>query len=127
MFVHRKPFQPSLMFVGKARSLPESGVLFGCSTQVGYSLTHKHQSRLERLARDKHSSLLRTFVNYGRKKFYNVDPMGPNVIKLFTVVIYRHSMVIQSFCVIKQHYLGNYCRMAVNDHRNNYNIVLTLE
>jgi hypothetical protein len=30
---------------------------------------------------------------------------GPNVIKLFTAVIYRHSMVILSFCVIKQHYL----------------------
>jgi hypothetical protein len=36
-----------------------------------------------------------------------------NVIKLFTTVIYCHSMVILSFCVIKQHYLGNYCRMAV--------------
>ncbi len=23
---------------------------------------------------DKHSSLLRTFVNYGRKKFYNIGP-----------------------------------------------------
>jgi hypothetical protein len=33
---------------------------------------------------------------------------GPNVIKLFTVVIYRHFMVIPSFCVIKQHYLGNF-------------------
>ncbi len=30
------------------------------------------QTRLERVARDKHSSLLRTFVNYGRKKFYNI-------------------------------------------------------
>ncbi len=39
---------------------------------------------------------------------------GYNVIKLFTAVIYRHSMVVPSFCVIKQHYLGNYCRMAVN-------------
>jgi hypothetical protein len=27
--------------------------------------------RLERLSRDKHSSLLQKFVNYGRKKFYN--------------------------------------------------------
>ncbi len=26
------------------------------------------------LARHKHSSLLRTFVNYGRKKFYNIGP-----------------------------------------------------
>ncbi len=37
-----------------------------------------------------------------------------NVIKLFTVVIYRHSMVILSFCVMKQHYLGHYCGMGVN-------------
>ncbi len=47
----------------------------------------------------------------------------PNVIKLFTAVIYRHSMVIPSFCVIKHHYLGNYCRMVVNYHRNIYNII----
>ena len=43
-------------------------------------------------------------------------PPGPNAIKLFTVVMYRHSMVILSFCVIKQHYLGNDCGMAVNYH-----------
>jgi len=30
-------------------------------------------TRLEKLVRDEHSSLLRTLVNYGRKKFYNVD------------------------------------------------------
>jgi hypothetical protein len=35
-------------------------------------LLHYPQTRLERLARDKHTSLLRTFVNYGRKKFYNI-------------------------------------------------------
>jgi len=29
---------------------------------------------LERLARDKHSSLLRKFVNYYRKKFYSTGP-----------------------------------------------------
>jgi hypothetical protein len=46
-------------------------------------------------------------------KLYKNKP-GANVIKLFTAVIYHHSMVIPSFCVIKQHYLGNYCRMAVN-------------
>jgi hypothetical protein len=28
--------------------------------------------RLEELARDKHSSLLQRFVNYGRKKFYKI-------------------------------------------------------
>jgi len=37
-----------------------------------------------------------------------------NVIKLYSVVIYHHSMVITSFCVIKLNYLGNYRGMAVN-------------
>jgi hypothetical protein len=41
---------------------------------------------------------------------------GTNVIKLFTAAIYRHSMVILSFCVIKQQYLGNYYGMAVYYH-----------
>jgi hypothetical protein len=43
---------------------------------------------------------------------------GANVIKLFTAVIYCHSMVIPSFCVIKLYYLGNYHGMAVNYHSN---------
>ncbi len=34
----------------------------------------KHLTRLERLAKDKHSSLLQAFVNYDRKKFYNIGP-----------------------------------------------------
>ena len=37
-------------------------------------LAHKQQTRLERLARDKHSCLLQKFVTYGRKKFYNIGP-----------------------------------------------------
>jgi hypothetical protein len=41
---------------------------------------------------------------------------GANVIKLFTAVIYCHSMVRPSFCVIKLYYLGNYHGMAVNYH-----------
>jgi hypothetical protein len=45
-----------------------------------------------------------------------------NVIKLFTAVIYNHSTVIPSFCVIKPYYLGNYSGMAVN-----YLSILTLE
>ncbi len=47
------------------------------------------------------------------KSFITLAP-GPNAIKRFTAVSYRHFMVIPSFCVIKQHYLGNYYRMAVN-------------
>jgi hypothetical protein len=36
-------------------------------------LIHKHQTRLECLAKDKHSSLLQTFINYRRKMTYNVE------------------------------------------------------
>jgi hypothetical protein len=32
----------------------------------------------------------------------------------FTMAIYRHSMAILLFCVIKLYYLGNYHGMAVN-------------
>ncbi len=42
-----------------------------CSTRVGSSLSHKHLAMLESLVSEKHSSLLRTLVNYGRKMFYN--------------------------------------------------------
>jgi hypothetical protein len=41
---------------------------------------------------------------------------GANVIKQNTTVIYCHSMVIPSFCVIKLYYLGNYHGMTVNYH-----------
>jgi hypothetical protein len=41
---------------------------------------------------------------------------GANVIKLVTVVIYCHSMLIPSFCDIKLYYLNNYHGMAVNYH-----------
>ncbi len=41
---------------------------------------------------------------------------GANVIKLFTMVIYHHSMVILSICVIKLYYPENYSGMAVNYH-----------
>jgi hypothetical protein len=34
----------------------------------------KKETRLERLARDKHSSFLRKFVNYALKKFYKIGP-----------------------------------------------------
>jgi hypothetical protein len=51
-----------------------------------------------------------------------VQTPGTNVIKLFTMVIYHHSTVIPSFCVIELYYLGNYCGMG-----GNYFGILTLE
>ncbi len=54
----------SIMVVGKARSLTQVGEPKNCFTQVGSILTRKHQTKLERIARDKHSSLLQKFVYF---------------------------------------------------------------
>ncbi len=75
MFVHGKPFQPSLLFVGKAKSLPYGGAPERFFNRVGSCFTKRHYIRLERLLMDKHSSLLRTFVNYGRKFFITLEPV----------------------------------------------------
>jgi len=32
--------------------------------------------RQEKTARDKHSNLLKKFINYDSKKFYNIDPLS---------------------------------------------------
>jgi hypothetical protein len=41
-----RSFKPSLMFVGKAKSLSQSGAPEGCFTRVDFSLTPKHWNRL---------------------------------------------------------------------------------
>ncbi len=55
------------------------------------------------------------------KSFITLAP-GANVIKLFRAVIHHFSIVIQSFFVLKQYYLGNYNGMAVN-----YDGILNIE
>jgi hypothetical protein len=79
------------MFMGKAESLPKSREPESCFTRVGFGLTHEHSTRLARLARDKHSNFLGTFINYGRKKFYKIEATRTNLIKLFSVVVYIFS------------------------------------
>jgi hypothetical protein len=54
-------------------------------TQVGSCLTQKHYIKLQRPPRNKHSSLLRKFVIYGCKKYYNIVPWGQCCIKLLSV------------------------------------------
>ncbi len=48
----------------KAGAYPRVVYLKGASLRVGSRLTLKHHTILERLARDEHSSLLQTIVNY---------------------------------------------------------------
>ncbi len=73
MFVPGKLFQPSQMFAGKAGAYPSEASFSYSTLGCAPDLTDKHLSRLEKLARDKHSSLLRKFVNYGQKIFYTLD------------------------------------------------------
>ncbi len=69
------PFQSSLMFASKAKSLPQSVAPEKCFALVGSDFTLKLQTRLKRLARDRHFSLQQTFINYDCKKFYhNIGP-----------------------------------------------------
>jgi hypothetical protein len=68
------PFQPSLMFVGKA------GV---CSSKALFDVTLK--DGLLALATNlsgTNTSLLRKSVNYGRKKFHNIGPRKRRVPEL---------------------------------------------
>ncbi len=70
MFVPGKPFQYSPMFMCKAKSELNSGAPLGLAP----GLNHNIILGRKRLASDKNSSLLWIFVNYGRKKFYNILP-----------------------------------------------------
>jgi hypothetical protein len=67
MFIPGKPFQSSLMFVGKAGAYPRV----------------KHQLALHAYIRlgCKGSSLLLKFVNYGRKFFYRIGLLSQKVLK----------------------------------------------
>jgi hypothetical protein len=80
----------------------------------------KYWTWLKRFAREKYASIVCLVIKIKAKIL--ILTSGPNVIKLFTAVIYCHSIVILSFCVIKLYYFGNYRGMAVN-----YHGILTLE
>ncbi len=68
VFVPWKPFQAGLMFVGWG----QRPTLEWSTWKVGSGLTRKHQTGLDRLVRDKNSSLLRKVVTYDRKKICNI-------------------------------------------------------
>ncbi len=73
-FVTGKPFKPGLMFVGKSRFYLCEAPFRSSTLGQAPRLTHKHQTRMEEPARNKHSSLLHTWANYSCKK----GPRGHN-------------------------------------------------
>ncbi len=60
------------MFMKKAGANPSEAPKRCSPLGKVLDLTNKHPAKLEKLVRDKHSGFLRTFVNYPRKKFYNI-------------------------------------------------------
>jgi hypothetical protein len=62
------------MFEVKTRSLPKRSTFQFLHSVVSYGLAHEHKTKLERLAKDKHYSLLEKLVNYDHKKLYNIWP-----------------------------------------------------
>jgi hypothetical protein len=72
VFVLHKPFQLNKRFVDKAGAYLRVDH-FECNL-LGLTpgLSYKYWTRLERPTSDKHSSVLRKFVNSGRKKFYSI-------------------------------------------------------
>ncbi len=71
------------------------------------ALTHKQQTKLERLARYKHSSLLRKFVNYEPDKFHNIGPRVQSY-KTFYVCDLR------IFCNRLEYFYGLACTAQYN-------------
>ncbi len=68
--------------------------------------THRHQTRQERLVRDKRSSLLLTFVNYGLEKVYNIGPrptieLWPFAIEIFVCLFHRDNLYDAHCCIYK--------------------------
>jgi hypothetical protein len=64
------------MFEGNATACLGEATFRGSPSRVGSSpYPHERQTRLGRLARDEHSSLLGKLVKYGQKKFYNIGPL----------------------------------------------------
>ncbi len=73
MFSLGKPLKRSVMFGGKARSRPESGESEGCFTRVGFGLSRKLYTRLERLARDNTLACYEHSQIMDVKSFTNLD------------------------------------------------------
>jgi hypothetical protein len=84
-----------------------SETLFGCSPLKGWLMALP--TRLEWLARSKHSSLMRKFATYGSKKFYNIGPW------------YNEAIPIQSeyFSIRAECYKTFYCDKLLTFHGSN--------
>ncbi len=77
------------MFVGKAWDLPYSGASESCFTRVGSGLIHRHWTKLERLARDKH---LAYYENLQLATVKSVIGLVPKLVGLYYKTFYRPNL-----------------------------------
>jgi hypothetical protein len=66
-----------------------------CQSEAPFGRPLKHYISLERLASDKHSSLLEIIMNYNTKRFYNIGPKRHCWEHIF---IYLWNFNIVGFC-----------------------------
>ncbi len=80
---------------------------------IGSGVTSKHKTCLERLANDKHSSLLRTFVNYAIKSFIGLAP-ARLILFVYSKKIYKigHRMTIWCHDIQNNGIQHNYTRQT---------------
>jgi len=69
VFVPNNSFQATLIFVGKAKSLPEWEP-FSALLRGRLGLVHKHSVWLKKIGRDERSSLFLAAVSEAEKKFF---------------------------------------------------------
>ncbi len=63
-----------VLFVDKARSQSQSGAPERCFTWVGSGITSQTLEKVGKACYGANTSLLRTFVNYNFKQFYDIGP-----------------------------------------------------
>jgi hypothetical protein len=103
VFVPDESYQPTLMFVGKFRSQPESGGPEKC-------FTCKHYNGLERLARDKRSlGILGTFIIYTVKNYIGSRTPNPENCSMSNLRIFRrnYNQIITSYANIGEKIVEN--------------------
>ncbi len=73
-------FVPSLIYKSKTGACPSDAPFRLSTVEEALSCSRKYHTRLVRLGR-KNTGLMRTCINYSRKKIYNLGPWWPEIFR----------------------------------------------
>ncbi len=76
MFTADNPFNPSLLYEAKTRSLPFEHSSIGDSTLKGSGLAYKYKTRVEVTDIGKHTSLLQNIITYGNVSYGQITRLS---------------------------------------------------